>query len=218
MPLKSAKMAGGATMVEEFRLSGENPNWEKLKLRHTQFEGKNFGVQFGDKNPVKLLLGLDQQELWMPTELREKWLRAKHLIAYQSKLGWVAGGSFLGIQEFSYDMVKKSEENQGNQPIGTQPRVSRVQPLVKQIKRQGSRASSKLKVPSLRSNFSEETAACNRLLGIKEEEPCLPLKFREPQALQPAQVLVKQDPGLPTGGRCADIPSYPEDIELAKEP
>jgi hypothetical protein len=88
-------------LVDGFKLQGKAPKWEEFLKENPKFRVVELPGDFTRPKAVRLMLGLDVQNLWMPTEEPKEWLLGKELHAYRTKLGWVFGGPFLGIRSIS---------------------------------------------------------------------------------------------------------------------
>jgi hypothetical protein len=106
-----------ASVVKKFELEGREPNWAEFQDQNPDFQTFDLAFNYASRNPVKILLGADVQDLWMPTERRKKWIQARRLLGYQTKLGLAVSGPFLGIHRISSvleEQYKKQERFQKN--------------------------------------------------------------------------------------------------------
>jgi hypothetical protein len=90
-----------ASLVSGFKLQGKAPKWDEFLMKNPKFQAVELPGDLTRAKVVGLMLGLDVQNLWMPTEAPKKWLLGKQLHAYQTKLGWVCGGPILGMTRIS---------------------------------------------------------------------------------------------------------------------
>jgi hypothetical protein len=101
-----------ASVVKKFELEGREPNWADFGDQNPDFKTIDLAFNYASPNPVKILLGADVQDLWMPTETRKKWIRARRLLGYQTKLGLAVSGPFLGIRRMSYILEEQYKEQE----------------------------------------------------------------------------------------------------------
>jgi hypothetical protein len=178
--------------MKNFELEGREPNWAEFQDQNPDFKSFDLAFNYASPNSIKILLGADVQHLWMPIERREKWIRARRLLGYQTKLGLAVGGSFLGIRSMSYIQEKQMKDEESRQKT-SRPRLMRFQPKNPQEERKKnenpSEASEKFQLPApavdelvqwIKTNFkrSEEK------LMKKYEEVCQQLIHQVAEVLE----------------------------------
>jgi hypothetical protein len=89
-----------ALTYRAMKIAGSEFNWNEFKTAHPKF--KRVDVDDVSFDRVKILLGADLEELWLPLEGSRRWIREAGVLAYRTKLGWTIGGKQITADSTSY--------------------------------------------------------------------------------------------------------------------
>jgi hypothetical protein len=83
-----------ALTIRPLKLSGSEFKWTEFKASHPEFA--QVDVEDVSFDNIKLLLGAELEDLWLPLYGRDRWIYSEEgILAYETKLGWTIGGKLL---------------------------------------------------------------------------------------------------------------------------